>query len=401
MTDWTSTLDSSLYYHRRGWSLIPANPKTQKPCLEVWESYQTTRATEQQVREWFGGGRHRAIATVLGAVSGNLAAIDFDLPERYEWFRRTHPDLARILPTEATARPGYHVLFQCEPVGTQKRHKEGVELLCVGAYVVVTPSPGKRWLNPPNGEIPKIDPFTLGLEVFGITKRDAKTNGAQFTEEPEDMEETEEPEETKEIACASSLSSVKPKFTSEELAAGIDEAITRTLPTDTGQRDHCIFTFCQWLKAIPELQNKTAAQLKPIAQKWHAKAYPIIGTKAFEVTWQDFVYAWKRVKYPKGVLLEPAVQRAREDTHNPPEAADYEDPRTQLLLRVCWQLQQVHGDEPFYLSVRKAGEVIGLTAPAASKRMEVFTEDGVLAIATAHTNIWATRYKYIGKGSDD
>jgi uncharacterized CHY-type Zn-finger protein len=387
------SLEWALYYHSRGWSVIPVNPQTKKPCLETWKCYQTERPTEQDLREWFGS-EYKAMAVICGAVSGNLAALDFDSQERCEWWRTTHPDLARKLPTEATTR-GSHVLFQCQPVRTQRRHEYGVELLCRGAYVILTPSPGKRWLNPPNGEIPKIDPFSLGLEAFGIERPGSDTS--QFTEETEEPEDREETEEKKEIACASSVSSVNTRLTSEELLARIDEAITKTLPTDTGQRDRCIFTFCQWLKAIPELRERTAAQLKPVVKQWHARAYPVIGTKAFEVTWQDFVYAWARVKWPKGILLGPAVQKAHEDTQNPPEAADYEDPRTRLLVRVCWQLQQVHGDQPFYLSLRTAGELLGLSHTEASKRLEMLMADGILAIASAHTNIFATRYRYIGR----
>ena len=109
------------------------------------------------------------------------------------------------------------------------------------------------------------------------------------------------------------------------------------------------------------------------------------------------MYAWKRVKWPKGVQLDAAVQKALQDTRTPPEVADYEDPRTQLLLRICWQLQQLNSGRLFYLSVRKAGELVGSSPPAAGKRLEMFMADGILAIVEAHTNIRATRYRYLGK----
>jgi len=62
-----------------------------------------------------------------------------------------------------------------------------VELLCEGAYVIVTPSPGKQWINAPNGQLPEIDPFGLGLEKFGISR--PGTDAPDFTEETEDTEE--------------------------------------------------------------------------------------------------------------------------------------------------------------------------------------------------------------------
>jgi len=384
----------ALYYHARGWCVIPVNPNSKKPCLETWKQFQNRRPTEQDLRNCFSG-KYRALAVICGAVSGNLGGIDFDSQDRCNWWRSTHPDLAGTLPTERTAK-GLHVLFHCDPVPTQRPKAQKVELLCTGAYIILTPSPGKHWLTPPNGEIPKIDPFTLGLEAFGIKKPET----SQLPEEPEETEEREEPEEQEEerkIASSSSVSSGNPKALSNESQAKLDEAITSTLPTDTGQRDRCIFTFCRWLKAIPELQDLKAAQLKPIVERWHARAYPIIGTKRFEVTWQDFIYAWKRVKYPKGMLLGPVLQKAREDTQNPPEATDYEDPRTQLFVRICWQLQQIHGEQPFWLSHRTAGQLLGISHTEAGKKFEMLMEDGVLGIANAHTKIFATRYRYIGQ----
>ena len=87
---------------------------------------------------------------------------------------------------------------------------------------------------------------------------------------------------------------------------------------------------------------------------------------------------------------------AREDTKNPSEATQYDDPRNQLLVRICWQLQCMHGGKPFYLAYRTAWELLGLSHTEAGKRLEMLMEDGILAIAKAHTNCRATRYKYIG-----
>lgn len=387
--DTTDILRWALSYHARGWSIIPINPRTKKPGVPTWLPYQVERPTEQQVREWFSG-KYKALAVVLGGVSGNLAALDLDSEERSQWWTQTHPDLGRTLPTERTTR-GLHVLFTCEPVRTQRRVKEKVELLSRGSYLILTPSPGKRWLTPPNGEIPQIDPFSLGLEAFGIKK--PQFNQKQFTEEGL----TEDNQEIASVSSVSSVSSVNPDLKNGELRAQIDSAIKKTLPQEAGQRDRCIFTFCQWLKAIPEVRGRTAAELKSIVRRWHTTAYPVIGTKPFDDTWADFVYGWKRVKWRKGILLERAVQQAREDTQNPPEAQSYDDPRTQLLVRLCWQLQQSRGDQPFYLSLRTAGEILGVSHISAGKKLEMLMADGLLAIAAAHTNIFATRYKYIGE----
>lgn len=385
-----------MYYHARGWSVIPANAETKKPCLKSWKRFQTERPTEDELREWFTA-KYDAMAIVMGAVSGNLGVLDFDSQERWEWWSQRQPKLARVLPTEKTAR-GSHVFFRCEPIRTQRPKNQKVELLCEGAYVIVTPSPGRQWITAPNGQLPEIDPFALGLEVFGITRPGA--DSMDFTEEPEDTEDTEEREAIQMASGSSdssdsSGSSVNLDSFDTQVRERIEQAITKTLPTGIGQRNRSIFTFCQWLKAVPELGGLPAKALRPVVEKWHARAYPVIGTKPFDDTWADFVYAWRRVKWPKRMLLDMVVRRALEDTHTPPEAADYENPKNRLLVRICWQLQQLHGDEPFHLAQRTAGELLGISHTEAGKRIEMLMADGILAIACAHTNLRATRYRYM------
>lgn len=400
-------LEWAKFYYALGWSIIPADPITKKPRLEIWKPYQTERPPITDLHGWFSGtSATKGLAVICGAVSGNLAALDFDSPEVYEWFKATHPDLAGILPTERTTR-GFHVYFRCEPTATQKPKGQKVELLSQGAYVIVTPSAGKCWLYPPDGEILQINPFALGLERFGITP----PGRSHVTEETEESEDAEEAGRNRRMASGSSDSSESSGSSvssgssddltgpDENVQRMIDEAIAATMPPATGERNRCLFTFARWLKGIPELRDLPAKDLRPIVQRWHARAYPNISTKAFDESWADFVYAWKRVKWARGTgpQFEAAVEKATNDTETPPEASRYADPRTQKLIRVCYQLQQLDPGNPFYLSVRKAGEVAGFTPAEAGKMLEMLQADGLLAIAKAHTAYRATRYRYLGR----
>jgi hypothetical protein len=96
-------------------------------------------------------------------------------------------------------------------------------------------------------------------------------------------------------------------------------------------------------------------------------------------------------------MLQRAVERARADVHTPPEADAYQNVETRLLIRVCFQLQRIHGDKAFFLSYRVAGEILSLSHTEAGKRLEILMKDGILAIAAAHTRRLATSYRYIGK----
>ena len=62
-------LDAALKYARRGFSVIPVK-KDKKPFLRSWKPYQTKRATEQQIRQWWQRWPEANPAIVTGEISG-------------------------------------------------------------------------------------------------------------------------------------------------------------------------------------------------------------------------------------------------------------------------------------------------------------------------------------------
>lgn len=82
-------LDHALALAARGFSVIPLRPRDKKPAAK-WERYQTERATEDQVRRWFGNGAGCNLGIVTGRIS-NLVAVDPDTPEAVAWVRAHLP----------------------------------------------------------------------------------------------------------------------------------------------------------------------------------------------------------------------------------------------------------------------------------------------------------------------
>jgi len=354
---------------------------------------------------WFSDG----LLVNIGIRTGPESVIVLDIDPK------NGGDIASLgnLPDTAiveTGGGGWHVYF-VYPKGWDIRNSAskfapGVDIRGAGGYVLVPPSrhvSGKeyRWLRDPRGGIAEL-PASILARLTGEFDR---AHPSPVTEEI--TEETEDPN----IASVSSVTGVSSVIKVSSVIASsvievsfdrktrqvIEQAIVATLPTGTGQRDRCVFRLCQRLKAIPELRACTFAQLKPVVREWHARAYPKIGTKPFDNSWSDFAYAWPNVKWPMGAQVEVAVQRARQDTGNPPEAANYEDPRIRLLLRICWQLQQLNPERLFYLAVRKAGELVGIPYPQIGKVYAMFMADGILAIVHPHTGPYATRYRLLEK----
>ena len=385
MADRKTVLEWALEYHRLNWSIIPIKPRSKKPALSSWKQYQTQRPDEKQLRKWFGNGKYTSLAVICGEVSGGLAVLDLDSEQRCQWWRDTHPKLATSLPTAKTKK-GLHIFFHSEQFRKQKGDE--LDLLCEGAYVILSPSPGKEWLMPLNGELPLLNPFEWGLEQFDITTPQKEKT---FTEEGEDIEAT-----SKFIASISSVSS-NSSISSVNLKEKVDNAIKKTLPKKEGYRNFLIFQFCRWLKGMEEFEQLPARALKDIIREWHRQALPYIGTKPFDETWANFTYGWPRVKYPKkgDGMLKLATQRAMNPKNKLAVESQYDAPETQLLIRVCYELQLIQKDEPFWISCYDAGGIIGLSHTEANKRIQMLVADEVIRVIEKNTAKRATRFRYI------
>ena len=388
MKDKKKILDWALEYYQLGWSIIPIIAGTKKAAVK-WEKYQTERPSQDQLRKWFANGKYKSLAVVCGAVSGGLAVLDLDSERRCHWWRNSQPELAKTLPTVKTKK-GLHIHLRSEPFG--KRNGDEVDLLCEGAYAILPPSPDKEWLIPLNGELPLLKPFGWGLEQFGIKKTTIFSNNTKkFTEEREEIEDTEEIEEKEEKRVSVSYESLD-----KGLKKRVDFAIAQTLPDKRGYRNFSIFRFCRWLKGMSEFVKLDAKAVKNLCREWHRCALSKIGTKPFDETWADFAYGWDRVKYPKGDgMLKLAVENALKAQVPVDAEKEYESPETQLLVRVCYELQKLKGTEMFWLSCYDAANILGISHTNANKRIQMLVTDGILEMIEKNTTRKATRFRYI------
>ena len=82
-----------------------------------------------------------------------------------------------------------------------------------------------------------------------------------------------------------------------------------------------------------------------------------------------------------------------------PECATiYEDDRMRLLVRVCAALQAHHGTEPFFLSARRAGEVVGVSRTIAARMIKTLAFDRILSLERKGTlrDRNASEYRFLG-----
>lgn len=64
------------------------------------------------------------------------------------------------------------------------------------------------------------------------------------------------------------------------------------------------------------------------------------------------------------------------------------------LTRICAALQAHHGAEPFFLSARQAGDLLGVHYTDASKMLAALVSDGVLTLVTKGSVRTASRYRF-------
>ena len=165
----SQTLAAAQEYFAAGFNIIPISvdgskapdgrvlpqvwDEAEKKSKRSWKQLQQERTTEKQVHHWFGCGVARGLGIILGNVSGQSEALDFDKPGLYDQFaevcgQQGLKSLLDSLPLIETPSGGRHVLYRCvEPVaGNQKLaetpdRKTLIETRGEGGYIVAPGSP--------------------------------------------------------------------------------------------------------------------------------------------------------------------------------------------------------------------------------------------------------------------
>jgi len=185
------------------------------------------------------------------------------------------------------------------------------------------------------------------------------------------------------------------KMSSVVSVVSVSRLIQQTQPLKAGQRTRCIFKLARALKFMPGAAADPAVFRNDIRQ-WHRLALPIIGTKDFDTSWSDFLRAWERARTPPGAVVIQAMKHA-DLADDPPCAQNYDHPQTIRLIKLCRELQRIAGDDPFFLSCRDAGRMIGMDHATAADRLNMLIADKVLLLVQRQTERRARRYHFIGE----
>lgn len=202
------------------------------------------------------------------------------------------------------------------------------------------------------------------------------------------------------VACA--LGAPSPteevqKNTEDDLSHPLRSSVgipPHTLPSTEGERNRRLFDLARWAKG--KHPDASREELRAIVAEWHRLALPFIGTKDFATTWTDFTRGLEKVRQPHGETMQAILETVDHSMPMPDRitALGYGD-ATHRLIRICEALQKHAGENPFFLSARQAGELIGMHFTDASKVLYALVADGVLILIKRGAGKQASRYRYV------
>lgn len=372
MTRRSSILDDALRLHALPVSVIPIACNKKPPARFSWKRFQSERAEESRLRDWFSGRDDLGVGIVLGPVSGGLYARDFDQMDAYKGWADSHKALARSLPTVTTSR-GRHVYARYDAAHSNA-FNDG-ELRAAGMYVVAPhsrhPSGGTYcWSVPISSltSVPVIDPAEAGFVL-------QRSNATDRTDKP----------------ILSDLS---------DLSLSVAGILQGTIPAGFGTRRGRLFELARRIRGHAEWSRTDLAELRPILQEWHRLALPFIRTREFDVTWLDFTEAYDNVNPDRCGDAAAIAMRQAESNPLPPIAMQYGSEIVRRLVALCFQLSLASADGVFFLSCRKAAAVLGtVDHQSVARWLKLLCADRVIAEVEKggpHNNR-ATRYRWTGR----
>lgn len=365
-------LAAAIDYHAMGFSIMPL-PYGAKKCRAKWKDYQTSRASLDEIRQWFGGSP-KNIAIIGGEVSGGLAIRDYDDADAYHRWAADHPDLAAQLPTVQTGR-GYHVYFRTAQKASSKKFDDG-ELRAEKNYWLAPPSlheSGRlyEFKNQIIGRIPLVD-----WMVFCARKKVAER--AERAENAENAERAENADAVGDGAI-------------------FFDAVAQSIPSAIGERNAKIFELARRLLVVhPSPSTIPDAQKIEIFNAWWDHAEPIIGTPDYDLSLGEFLVSLETVHTPWDSSPLLVARDKAIESPAPEWVSARSSDAVRLLAGICRELQRAAGDRDFYLSSHRAADLIGVPPASAYKNLQTFVRLKKIKVTEVGVrNVKATRYRYI------
>jgi hypothetical protein len=166
-----------------------------------------------------------------------------------------------------------------------------------------------------------------------------------------------------------------------------EEALAAALPAGDVHSDQdfrlAVFGLARHLKAVPDLRDRQARELRPLVRNWHEQAAARLGDRTFADTCALFAVSWKAVRFAAGEGVLTLAWENVSQQQPPPEAEEYGD-RIGRLIVLCRELQNQNETSgrgsTFSLSGYQVADLFGVSQQTARTWLAMLVDDGVLEI---------------------
>ena len=169
-----------------------------------------------------------------------------------------------------------------------------------------------------------------------------------------------------------------------------------TLPNEQRQRHHRLLQLAAALRTMDPRANPS--KYIGLVHEWHRVGVNrgVIGADHTpDDSAAEFLDSWGRVDRDHPLI---SAWAAAMSPGNPlPGADSLAENNTRVLAAVCRELARRSAPEPFFLSHRNAGSLIGCDWRTAGKRLSLLCAVGLIEVAQNHTTTRATRYRWVGE----
>lgn len=346
------------------------------------------------------------IGVALGEVSGGLCSIDWDCDEWMEAFLRVNPRFEVALRSKGRRGCNFwiRVAGECPPSRKLKTvsGEEVGEFRSTGNQTIIHgihPSGCKYQI------LHEVPPLSIAYEEIqwpeGLQK--VKLYKLNLNDELEGtLHSYTATQATQPLSLPStqphSVSASQPHSDTACQAVSLSDVVTRYLPTKEHQNNELVFVVGRALRDEESRIGRelTLSELEGAFAAWYEANEHLDPKKSRDRYWMEFLRSYDNAKVGLSqTTLTVAFARAK--THEKPtQACMFTDPQLQLLVGFVFQMQEIVGDSPFFLSCRSLGKLFDVSPTTANTwlrhlcRVKILTETKKGSQATSE----ASEFRY-------
>ncbi len=364
--------------------LIPIQSKRKTPRMKWGNITVQDMESQEHINKLLS---HTNVGVVLGDRSGGLISIDLDDDDLMDELLELNPILGTTLTTRAAR--GCNIWLRINgPLPALSKINRGDrhlgEIRSTGGYTIIC------------GVHPD------GMDYRFITERPAIQirfnqikwpEGVDWNKGHNDTEDTEDTEDTNEIGVVG-----------EQKKPDLSDIIGDFVPNGPHQNHKLLFNLARRVLSYEIERDKPfdLTELIGIFDAWHSSSLNFLRPELEkEDYFEEFMSCYQYALFPEcDDIVKFALSKVVQGEY-PPEVDLFDTPNESFkqLVALCYHMSKIAKNGVFFLSCRKAQEVLGLSSFIATSRwLRLLVRLGILQIEAEETKYRARRYRYISRG---